>query len=201
MSPEGEAVYLYRYVSCFLSVAGLSAAGLFICGAVVPAAAAVVSSADNGFLLRQQVHLPATPQQVYDALVQPGRWWNPEHTFSGSATNMTLDARAGGCFCETLPGGGSVQHLLVVLAVPGKTLVLRGALGPFQGQGVDGALTWKMAAAGSGTDLTMTYTVGGYLTLPGGFTEWSKQADAMFASQVTRLQRFIEPGFIEKGPH
>lgn len=171
---------------------------LFALGAAVPAAAEVVSSADNGCLIRQTVHLAAAPQQVYDAIIQPGKWWNPEHTFSGSAANLTLDARAGGCFCEKLPDGGSTQHMQVVLAVPGKTLMLRGALGPFQGQGVAGALTWKMVAAGSGsgTDLTLTYILGGYLTLPGGFADWSKRADAMLATQVARLQKFVE-----KTPH
>lgn len=169
---------------------------LFALGAAAPVAAEVVSSADNGFLIRQTVHLAASPQQVYDAVIQPGKWWNPEHTFSGSASNLTLDARAGGCFCERLPDGGSVQHLEVVLAAPGKTLVLRGALGPFQGQGAEGALTWKMVAAGDGTDLTLSYVLGGYLTLPGGFAEWSKRADAMFATQVARLQKFVE-----KTPH
>ena len=165
---------------------------LLALGATFPAAAEVVSAAANGCLIRQTLHLAASPQQVYEALIQPAKWWSSEHTFSGSATNLTLDARAGGCFCEKLPDGGSMQHLVVVLAAPGKTLVLRGAMGPFQGQGVAGALTLKMAAAPEGgTDLTLTYALGGYLSLPGGFAEWSKRADAMFATQIASLQNFF----------
>jgi uncharacterized protein YndB with AHSA1/START domain len=162
-------------------------------GAGLPAAAEVVSAADNGCVIRQSVHLAASPGEVYDAVIQPAKWWNSEHTFSGSAANLTLEARAGGCFCEKLPDGGSVQHLEVVAALPGKTLVLRGAMGPFQGQGVAGVLTWKMATApGGGTDLTLTYALGGYLTLPGGFAEWSKRADGMFATQIASLQKFFQ---------
>jgi uncharacterized protein YndB with AHSA1/START domain len=160
-----------------------------------PAATAEVTSAGAaGFAIREKVRIAAPPARVYGALVTPARWWNAEHTFSGDAANLTLDPRAGGCFCEKLPHGGSVQHLTVVMVVSGKTLVLRGALGPFQQQGTDGALSITLAAAGSGTDLTLTYILGGYLTLPGGFEQMAKAADAMLAEQTSRLRRFIETG-------
>jgi uncharacterized protein YndB with AHSA1/START domain len=154
----------------------------------------VMSAGASGFAVRETAHIAAAPDRVYAALVLPGRWWNPEHTFSGDAANLTLDAKAGGCFCEKLREGGSVQHLTVVRVAPGKTLVLRGALGPFQQQGTDGALAIALAASGSGTDLTLTYTLGGYLTLPGGFEQMAKAADAMLAEQISRLQRFVETG-------
>ena len=60
------------------------------------------------------------------------------------------------------PKGGSVLHLIVVYSDPGKSLRLRGALGPFQGLGVDGALTWKLEPAVDGTRLFVTYALGGY---------------------------------------
>jgi uncharacterized protein YndB with AHSA1/START domain len=170
----------------FLTVGALSCLGLCL-----PAAATVVSVAANGCTVRQTVHLAASPQQVYDALIDPAKWWDPEHTFSNDATNLTLDARAGGCFCEKLAGGGSAQHMTVVLASPGKALTLRGALGPFQGQAVQGALSWVLTPAGTQTDLTMTFTLGGYLTLAGGFEKSATLADAVFASQLARLQKFI----------
>ncbi len=156
------------------------------------AAAAVVSVAPNGCSLRQKVHIAAPPREVYEALIHPAKWWNHKHTFSNDAANLTLDARAGGCFCEKLPGGGSVQHMVVVAVFPGKSLTLRGALGPFQSQGVDGALSWVLTPAGNETDLTVTYTLGGYLTLPGGFEQWARSADEMIASQVALLQKHIE---------
>ena len=76
--------------------------------------AAVTDMASNGFTLVQSAEIAAPPDKIYAALIQPSRWWSSDHTFSGNAANLSLDARAGGCFCETLPGGGSVQHLAVV---------------------------------------------------------------------------------------
>ena len=43
-----------------------------------------------------------------------------------------MELHAGGCFCERLKDGGSVQLLQVVYAAPGEGLRLRGALGPLQ---------------------------------------------------------------------
>ena len=91
-----------------------------------------------------------------------------------------------------LPNGGSVEHLTVATAMPGKTLRLRGALGPFQGSGIEGAMTWSLEAAGGQTDLTVTYDLGGHMK--GGFGDWPQKADAMVTGQVTRLKKFIETG-------
>src|SRR5215468_5649488 len=86
--------------------------------------AAVVSSGANGFEVRETAHVAAKADAAYAAIVTPSRWWDSSHTYSRSASNLTLDARAGGCWCETLAGGGTVQHLIIVLAMPGKTLRL-----------------------------------------------------------------------------
>jgi uncharacterized protein YndB with AHSA1/START domain len=172
--------------------APLAAGALFASGFCISAAAAVVSVTPNGCTVRETVHIAAPPAQVYDALIQPAKWWSSEHTFSNDAANLTLDARAGGCFCEKLPNGGSVLHMLVVNVSPGRSLTLRGALGPFQSQGVEGALSWVLTPAGNQTDLTLTYNLGGYLTLPGGFEAWAKSADEMLGSQVALLQKYVE---------
>src|SRR5580765_4532028 len=89
------------------------------------ASAEVVSVATNGFAVRETAEIVGTPEKVYEALVKPEKWWSSDHTFSQSAANLTLDARAGGCFCEALPGNGTVKHQEVVLALPGKQLVMR----------------------------------------------------------------------------
>jgi uncharacterized protein YndB with AHSA1/START domain len=170
---------------------------LIICTAVTcasmsfEATAEVLSVAGNGFEVRETAHIAAQPDNVFAALLVPAHWWNSEHTFSGSAANLVLDARAGGCFCETLPGGGSAEHLIVVYVSPGKTLRLRGALGPFQGLAVDGAMTWSVKSAAGGTDLSLTYSIGGYLK--NGFDELSKAADQVLGDQVMRLKKSLEP--------
>ncbi len=167
---------------------GLLVASLIVC----PARAAVVDATANGFAIEQQVHIASPPDKVYDALVHPAQWWSPHHTFSGSAANLSLEPRAGGCFCEALANGGSVEHAIVVDADPGSVLRLRGPLGPFQGQGVDSALTFSLKAGGDGTDLTLDNIVGGYMK--GGFADWPAKADAMLATQMTRLKAYLETG-------
>lgn len=162
-----------------------------------PARAEVVDRTANGFAIRQIAHIAAPSGRVYAALLEPAKWWDSEHTFSGKAANLTLDARAGGCFCETW-SGSSVQHLVVVDAEPGTSLRLRGALGPFQGQAVDGALTFSLKASAGGTDLTLDNTVGGYMK--GGFGEWSVAADAMLADRMARLKSYIETGMPNAKP-
>ncbi len=64
--------------------------------------------------------------------------------------------------------------------------------GPFQGQAVEGALSWVLTPSGTQTDLTLTYNLGGYLSLEGGFEKMAPAVDAVFASQVAHLQKFVE---------
>ena len=175
---------------------GLAALALLtLC--TMSASAEVVDSSANGATIRQTITVDAPPNKVYSAFVQPAQWWNPEHSFSGSASSLTLDAIAGGCFCEVLPGGGSVQHMLVVMGAPDKEIVMRGAMGPLQKLGVDGAMTFSVAPAGNGTTVTLTYAIGGYI--PGGFGEWSKAVDAMLAETVGRLKQYAETGSVGTG--
>src|SRR5689334_7558542 len=69
----------------------------------------------NGFLVKIDVGINAPMARVYNSLVgQVGSWWNPEHTYSHDAKNLSIDARPGGCFCEKLPNGGGMEHLRVV---------------------------------------------------------------------------------------
>jgi uncharacterized protein YndB with AHSA1/START domain len=160
------------------------------------AAADVLNVAANGFEVRETAHTAAPPDQVYAALLQPARWWSSDHTFSRSAANLVLDARAGGCWCETLPNGGSVEHLRVVYVAPGKTLRLRGALGPFQGLAVDGAMTWSIQSVPGGTDISLSYVAGGYAK--DGFDELSKAADRVLGEQLLRLKKLVDG---EPAPH
>lgn len=172
-------------------VAGAAVAFGLLLTQALSSRAEVIESSPDGFALSRTVHIAAPPDRVYAALIQPARWWNSQHTFSGSAANLTLDARAGGCFCETW-NGGSVQHLVVVDAEPGKILRLRGALGPFQGQGVSGALGFTLKAGNGGTDLTLDNIMGGFMK--GGLAKWPSLADSMLADQMIRLKRYIETG-------
>ena len=102
--------------------------------------AELLKSSETGFTARNVVTIAATPDTVWAALIEPARWWNPAHSWSGQGANFSFDARAGGCFCEALPNGGSVEHQRVVFANPGKLLRLRGGLGPLQGEAISAVM-------------------------------------------------------------
>lgn len=165
------------------------AAGL----AVSAAAPADVVTADNaGFQIRNTLTIAGPPEKVYAALLKVGQWWNPEHTWSGKSANLRLQARAGGCFCEKLDGGGSAQHMVVIYASPGHELRLNGALGPLQTEAATGVLTLSLNPKDAGTELTETYTVGGWTK--GGWAAWAPDVDAVLLDQVIRLKTYVETG-------
>lgn len=156
------------------------------------ARAEVVDVQANGFEVRQTVQIAGTPDKVYAAFSQIGHWWSSDHTFSRDASHLSLDPVAGGCFCEALPGGGSVMHLRVVYADPGKVLRLEGAIGPMQTLGATGHLTWSLSAKAGGTELVQTYDTGGYAK--GGFANWAPPVDMVLGQQVARLKAWVETG-------
>src|SRR5579864_644096 len=68
----------------------------------------VIESTAAGFLVRNTASINAPPAKVYAALTDGvGGWWDPVHTFSHNARNLSVDAKPGGCFCERLPDGRS----------------------------------------------------------------------------------------------
>jgi hypothetical protein len=152
----------------------------------------VTGVSTNGFEVHEQVHVNAGTAAVWSAIIEPKRWWNSAHSYSGHAANFTLEATAGGCWCERLEDGGSVQHLTVVYVSPGKAIRLRGGLGPLQSMAVDGVLTIKVNGASAGTDLMLDYAVGGYSK--DGFENLSKAVDSVLGDQVARVKRLLETG-------
>jgi uncharacterized protein YndB with AHSA1/START domain len=157
------------------------------------APAAVTDSSSGGFSVRHTVEIDASAAEVYRALTkQVSRWWHPDHTFSGDAGNLRMEARGGGCFCEKLDGAGEVRHMAVVYADPGKMLRLSGGLGPLQQVAVAGSMTFTLTEAEGKTTLEFTYTVGGYR--PGGLKEWAGAVDGVLGIQIQRLERYVETG-------
>jgi uncharacterized protein YndB with AHSA1/START domain len=167
-------------------------AGLAMLG-VREAHGEVLEATPGGFSVKTTVSIAAPRARVYDALVQAvGRWWDPEHTYSGDAANLSIDPRPGGCFCEKLAQQGAVQHGMVVLAIPAKTLRLSGAIGPLQESGVAGSLTFDLAEREGATDVAMTYSVGGYRQ--GGLQTLAPLVDTVLGTQLRRLKDFVEKG-------
>jgi uncharacterized protein YndB with AHSA1/START domain len=156
------------------------------------ARAEVVDAQPGGFEVKRTAVLNAPADKVYAALAQPSQWWSKDHTWSGSAANLSLAPMAGGCFCEKLPNGGSVMHMTVVYAQPGRGLRLFGALGPLQMSGAAGHLGWTLSEAGGKTTLTQTYDVGGYMQ--GGLDKIAPAVDQVLGQQFDRLTAYVETG-------
>src|SRR5258708_5179986 len=153
----------------------------------------VIESTAAGFLVRNPAAINAPPATVYTALTDGvGGWWDPVHTFSHDAHNLSIDAKPGGCFCERLPDGGGVQHMTVVYASPGKLLRLTGAIGPLQEAALTGTMTWNLSQAGGGTAVELIYTVGGFRA--GGFRDIPTVVDGVLRGQLARLKAFVETG-------
>jgi hypothetical protein len=160
-------------------------------GVLVPVAASadVVTVSAAGFTTRTVITVPGTPEAAYAMVVSPKDWWDKAHTYSGDSKNLSMNPMPGGCFCEALPGGG-VQHGTVAMAWPGRTLRLIGSLGPLQGMGVTGAMTWEFEKAPEGTKITLTYVVGGNPTLP--FEKLAPLVDGVMAGQMKSLKTWAD---------
>ena len=132
-------------------------------GVAIPAVttAEVIQSTPSGATLEHRYPIAATPQQAWRALVHPELWWPSDHTWSGAATNLRLEAQAGGCFCENW-GEASAEHGRIVMSRPGELLRIQGALGPLQGMAVSAVLTIELEPApGGGTTAKVTYRISG----------------------------------------
>jgi len=156
------------------------------------ASAEVVDVGDNGFAVRDSATVAADADRAWAALVDVGKWWDPAHTYSGEAANLSLDPKPQGCWCERVAGKPAVVHMTVLFAQPGKLLRLSGGLGPLQAMAVTGTMTWTLTPAGNGTAVELSYVVGGYNR--GGFKDLAPGVDAVLRAQFDRYVRFANTG-------
>lgn len=156
-----------------------------------PVAAEIVQAVPAGFEITQSVTVDKPIDQVWAMLVAPQKWWDKEHTYSGDSANLYLDPQATGCFCEKLPGKGSVEHGHVVYVEAPRALRLHTALGPLQVEGATGALTFTLEPEGEGaTKVQLRYVVGGYIR--GGPEAIAPLVDRVVGIQLTRLKAAAE---------
>jgi len=164
--------------------------------AAAPVAAEVKEAASDGFSLVYKRTLDVPLQKVYAAIPAVDRWWNGDHTFSGSAANLSLGPNAGDCFCERWKDktgrDNSVRHGVVLMAIHDQALRIEGALGPLQGMGVNAVLSIGTRSEGATTVLTMAYQVSGRAA--SGLDKLATDVDAVLNEQFTRLGNFAATG-------
>ncbi len=168
---------------------------LFIAACAISASSLGANQATPmGFAVRLDLTIQAPPAKVYQALLgRVGEWWDSAHTYSQDSRNLTIDARPGGCFCERLADGGGVEHMRIIFLKPFELVRMAGALGPLQGSGLAGSMSWKLSPVATGTKLELFYNVGGYMD--GGFDKIAPMVEGMLTGQVQRLKVFAETGY------
>jgi hypothetical protein len=142
-----------------------------------------------GFLVTHRHEVRGSPQQVYDAIGRIGEWWNEAHTYSGHATNLSLELMAGGCFCEKWDGN-SAQHAQVIQVRPGSLVRMRGGLGPLQPLPINAILTFAIATVADKTQLTVTYAVAG--NADAGLDKLAGPVDSVIGEATERLVAYVE---------
>ena len=163
------------------------------------AAADLTDAGTGGFTTTHEVVVDTDRAAAWDAAVnEVGEWWHSDHTVSGDASNMSIDARPNGCFCESLgKADAGVVHLNVTMVNPTIVLRLTGGLGPLGLMGVSGNMTWEFADRedGDGTAIKFTYAVGGYRD--GGLDTIAEPVDYVIGEALQRLKAHIETGNAE----
>lgn len=176
----------------------LSAAALLPLFAFAAAHAEVRQAAADGFFLAYSEPVSAAPAKTYAAVTAVAAWWDGEHTWSGQASNLSLKAEAGGCFCERW-AGGSAEHGRVVMAMPAHLLRIETALGPLQELALKGVLSFWIRAEDDGSSrLDVEYRVNGASS--SGLDTLAPQVDEILGVQVARLARYVDTGKPDEPP-
>ena len=156
----------------------------------VPAHAEVKDATPAGFTVENSVLIAASPARVWQAMTADiDHWWPKDHSWWGKAARLSIDARAGGCFCE-IAGAQQAQHLQVVFVDPEKTLRMVGGLGPMQGMGLHGVAESTLQAEGASTRVSWRYRAGGYS--PDDLGVLAPVVDKVQAQQLGGLAQWLQ---------
>jgi hypothetical protein len=155
--------------------------------------AEVKDASASGFTIENSRVVAADSAAAWKALVRDvDRWWPKDHSWWGKASTLTLEPKAGGCFCEIADdrgGARQAEHMRVTFAEPGKLLRMVGGLGPLQGMGLHGVLEFRLAPEGEGTRITLWYRAGGYV--PDDLSKLAPVVDKVQAQQLGGLADFL----------
>lgn len=154
-----------------------------------PAAAEVVERGPDHFVLRFELALETTPDDIYGAIGDLERWWDSAHTYSGDAANLTLPLEVGACFCEALVDGTTFEHGRVLQADPETGVEVDAPLGPLRGRATMARWSIGWSGANRGQALVMTFIVRGP-----GLGAMADPVDGMMQGQFSRLAHYVEYG-------
>lgn len=153
-----------------------------------PVSAEVLNASDHGFEIQHSVNLVVPQPQALAAFGRVGQWWGKDHTYSGNSARLSLQMRPGGCFCETLDGGGGIEHMRVTYVQPGERMVLTGSLGPLLYEATSGVMDVKVERIAGGSRVTMNYRAAGFAK--GGAAAMAPLVDRVLGDQMKRFRTY-----------
>jgi hypothetical protein len=149
----------------------------------------------DGFVLVLESTVPVAQDRAFAAMTRPADWWDSDHSWSGSAANFTFEPRAGGCWCEALRDGGSLEHGRIVTYDPGRGLiVMNSLLGPLMETGMAGRLIWRVEPADQAgrSVIRWLYRVNIPSSRnPAQDAVFAAAVDQVLAQQLARLTAFV----------
>jgi len=146
--------------------------------------AEVVSSSADHYILNHTAVSPLSPDELWLRLVEPASWWHPDHTYSGDASNLSLQPSAGGHWREQW-GNNSVLHGVVLNIDKGKLLRLDAPFGPLQELAVKVIWTITIEADGSGSKVMFDEVANGVSNSK--LDELARAVDFVKQEAITRL--------------
>ena len=147
--------------------------------------AEVLTLAETGFIIENKIQVTANKAETWQALTEEvDLWWPKDHSWWGTESTLSIEAVAGGCFCE-MGVGKSAEHMHISFVDPPNLLRMTGGLGPLQGMGMYGALDFLLTESEKGTEVTLTYKVNGIN--PGGFEQLAPIVDQVQTIQIGGL--------------
>lgn len=158
--------------------------------------AEVIDAQETGFKVVNKVFVDASREDAWRAAIKDvDKWWSSDHTVSGEASRLHIDAKPQGCFCESLGKNAGVVHMTVTMLYPPNVLRLTGGLGPLGLMGVEGNMTWEFDDVAGDTQVTFTYAVGGFR--PDGLGAMAGPVDRVIEDALKRLQAYVDTGDAE----
>jgi hypothetical protein len=156
------------------------------------ASAEVKASAPDGIVIQIKGEAPLSREAAWARLLKIGSWWSNDHTYSGQASLMTIDAVAGGCWCE-IWAGGEVEHGRAIYVAPNQTIRLSSALGPLQDLGVNASVTFTLSDGSAPGRTVLTLDMKATGSSLSGLDKMAPLVDAVLAEQVKRFAVVTAP--------
>ena len=148
----------------------------------------VTSKGEAGFNLKITGVANVPPAVAYEQFLDIGECWLSSHTWYRDASNLSVEAKAGGCFCEK-SDGSEVLQMLVTFIKPNAEIKMVDGLGPLQMMDIHSGMSWSFEPAKNGTLITLTYNVTGYA--PGGLSDIADIDDAVQTDQLNALVKHL----------